>query len=224
MSEGFKIVGEAKVLPVDCIHKNPWNPNRMDDDEYEAVRNALALKGQVAPIVVRSHPEIDGHYQIIDGEHRHRAAQELGAKEIAVYDLGGMSEADAMHLNVVLTETRGASDAYDLGSLINVLKENGVGVADLAMTVPQSAERLAELMEIAQYDWKKTVEDEGEKAAQSIKGRVTFGPFELPQALADDVAEALDLACREPGCERPELAFYRAVTGQPPPVDEGKSD
>ena len=146
------IKGELRRVAVDSLHPNGWNPNRMDDHEFTAVKRALEVKGQVAPLVVRAHPQLEGNWQIIDGEHRHRAAADLGMSELAVYDLGVLPDSEAMHLNMVLTETRGASDSNDLGSLVRTLAGLGVQVQELSETVPHSKEKLAMMLELSGQD------------------------------------------------------------------------
>ncbi|OCP08401.1 MULTISPECIES: plasmid partitioning protein RepB [unclassified Ensifer] len=60
--------------------------DRMDDDreQFEALKQAIAERGQDTPILVRPHPTADGRYQIVFGHRRARAARELGRKVKAV--------------------------------------------------------------------------------------------------------------------------------------------
>ena len=62
-------------LRTDLLEPNPWNPNRMTG----AIRRKLVLNlkrdGFVAPLLVR---KLGDRYQIVNGEHRWRIAQELG--------------------------------------------------------------------------------------------------------------------------------------------------
>jgi ParB/RepB/Spo0J family partition protein len=60
-------------LPLDWLTPNPWNPNQMDDEQYGKALNSIREFGFVDPVTVR---ELGNDtYQIIDGEHRWRAAQ-----------------------------------------------------------------------------------------------------------------------------------------------------
>ena len=68
----------AELLPVrlDKLKPNAWNPNRMDSAQFaELVEEVKHLGRILKPIVVRTNG--DG-YEIIDGEHNWRAAQEAG--------------------------------------------------------------------------------------------------------------------------------------------------
>ena len=69
------------VIPTSRIHPNDYNPNRMTDAEFaELVAEVRHLGRLPKPVVVR--PNEDG-YQIVDGEHGWRVAQEVGLPEIA---------------------------------------------------------------------------------------------------------------------------------------------
>jgi ParB family chromosome partitioning protein len=48
------------------------------DDGYRALLASIAERGQIAPILVRPHPEAPGRYQVACGHRRVRAAADLG--------------------------------------------------------------------------------------------------------------------------------------------------
>ena len=74
--------GPPAKLPVDQIEHNPYQP-RQDFDRAEIAELASSLQthGLLQPIVVR---EIDGHYQLVAGERRLRAATLAGWSEVPV--------------------------------------------------------------------------------------------------------------------------------------------
>ena len=55
-----------------------------DDEEFRALVEAIRARGQDTPILVRPHAKIDGHYQVVFGHRRLRAARELGRNVRAV--------------------------------------------------------------------------------------------------------------------------------------------
>ncbi|RFB83284.1 plasmid partitioning protein RepB [Rhizobium leguminosarum bv. trifolii] len=55
-----------------------------DDEEFRALVEAIRGRGQDTPILVRPHAKIDGHYQVVFGHRRLRAARELGRNVRAV--------------------------------------------------------------------------------------------------------------------------------------------
>jgi ParB/RepB/Spo0J family partition protein len=81
------MVGVDKLIP------NPWNPNKMSELEFqELVAEVKHIKTIAKPIVVR---RVGDMYQIVDGEHNWRAAQEAGLTEVPV-TVEAMDDFEAM--------------------------------------------------------------------------------------------------------------------------------
>ncbi|NKF33252.1 ParB/RepB/Spo0J family partition protein, partial [Pseudomonas sp. BGM005] len=55
-----------------------------DDEAFRALVEAIRVRGQDTPILVRPHGTIDGRYQVVFGHRRLRAARELGRNVRAV--------------------------------------------------------------------------------------------------------------------------------------------
>ncbi|MFC4725996.1 ParB/RepB/Spo0J family partition protein [Glycocaulis abyssi] len=72
-----------KALPLDMIEPNPDQPRkRFSEDELAALAASIAERGVLQPILVRPAPGKTGHYQIVAGERRWRAAQRARLHEI----------------------------------------------------------------------------------------------------------------------------------------------
>lgn len=140
------------TAPVSAIHPNPWNPNRMPPRVMEAERESIRAYGFIDPITVREHPRIDGEYEVIDGEHRWRAAQEEGYAELPLIVIPDLSDAAAKKLTVILNETRGEADVVLLGRLLADLGRD-LPDDELRLGLPYSVAELAQLREIGDGDW-----------------------------------------------------------------------
>jgi ParB family transcriptional regulator, chromosome partitioning protein len=69
-------------LPLDRIQHNPHQPRKtFDADELAALSASVRSHGILQPLVVRV---VDGHYQLVAGERRLRAAQEAGLASVPV--------------------------------------------------------------------------------------------------------------------------------------------
>jgi ParB family chromosome partitioning protein len=91
---------ELKQLEIDKIRANDDNP-RLDfpEDELEALRQSIATKDVLVPIVVFEDAKKAGHYVLIDGERRFRCARDLGKKTIpAVIAKSGGFEQDLVEM------------------------------------------------------------------------------------------------------------------------------
>lgn len=71
----------ARQIPLGAIRPNPYQPRHDFPEEALAeLTESLRTSGLLQPIVVRPN---EGHYEIIAGERRWRAAERLGWKEIS---------------------------------------------------------------------------------------------------------------------------------------------
>jgi hypothetical protein len=76
------IDNEIVFLPMSKIKVNPWNPNEMSDPAFKRLIKEIETSGFISALQVV--PLDEGVYRIIGGEHRYKAAQYLGYKEVPV--------------------------------------------------------------------------------------------------------------------------------------------
>lgn len=77
---GTKRPIDFKWLPIDSLIPNAWNINVQDATTFELLQDEIASVGLIDPIEVV--PLQDGTYQILGGEHRWKAAGNLGHLEV----------------------------------------------------------------------------------------------------------------------------------------------
>jgi 16S rRNA G966 N2-methylase RsmD len=148
----MKIV-ESKVVPIDSIRENTWNPNVMRDTVFQFLKKSIKKRGFVQPIVVTK----DG--VVIDGAHRLRAIKELGATQVETKVLD-ITEEEARAETINFNLTKGTFDADKLGKILleldqewgkELLKENLVmeqKQIDAAIRAHQSVEKLPECVPV----------------------------------------------------------------------------
>lgn len=181
-------------VSADRLHANPWNPNRMDDAQRRATRESMATYGFLIPLLVRPHPDLDGHYQIVDGEHRWT----LGTEEL------GMTEFDCAvaHLDdvtakkiTIVSNNHGDPEAHLLGSLLIDLEAAG---DDLSVALAYSEGELEHLKGLAAYDWGEfDPPDEDQLRARAKGANFQMVVAKCPRDFADVWQEACDQARRE---------------------------
>ncbi len=152
-------------LPIGKVMPNPWNPNKQTERQYAAEMESICDNGFVMPIIVRKHPDKKGYFEIVDGEHRWKALQQIAVenrkgkgnvptllqnKEIPGIVLA-IDEAKAKRLTVIMNETRGRADLTSLGTLLSELAPE-LG-EDLIIGLPYTPEQLNEILDIAKFDW-----------------------------------------------------------------------
>lgn len=134
----MRLRGENKVVPIEALSPNPWNPNVQSEFIFEKEIRSLEKHGQLAPVLVR---QIGGGFEIIDGEHRYKAMRSLGATEIEVKDLGALSDTDAKQITILMNEIRGEPDEVRLQRLLQDLAQQ-VDLTELQEAMPYSEEEM----------------------------------------------------------------------------------
>lgn len=197
---------EAIVVPVGLIRPNPWNPNAMDEAMFQKELASIRKFGFIDPLTVREMvetmtPEMDGKrligheiitdrwYQIIDGEHRWKGADQLGYTELPCWNLGVIDDATAEELTIVLNETRGKSNEERLRAVLQDLVARRGGEDPVREIMPFSRERFDEIMGRMRVDW-----DQLEKRRESLKteGRWKELVYRMPYDAAKVVEDAVD--------------------------------
>lgn len=171
------------------IDPNPWNPNKQTPRVQEATRESIGRFGFIDPVTVRAHPDIEGRWQIIDGEHRWRAAVDLGLKKIAATVLD-VSDSEAKKLTIVLNETRGEADTMDLAMLLAEIK---VDDPNLLEALPYTQEQLDNLVGLADLDdWNDLGDGSKEPGAKADDGWTTV-PVRVPALVASMFEQVVEM-------------------------------
>ncbi|GBR53735.1 chromosome partitioning protein ParB [Neokomagataea thailandica NBRC 106555] len=86
----------STTLSVDVLAPSPFQPRRdMNPARLEELAVSIRSRGVLQPLLVRPNPDQKGHYQIIAGERRWRAAQQAGLHDVPVH-IRELDDMDAM--------------------------------------------------------------------------------------------------------------------------------
>lgn len=99
MDKDFNLANIKKVLITD-VRTNSWNPKESNTPEYHKVVKSLERNGLKGFIAVRTNPDDNTTYEILDGHQRFTAANQLGYKEIYVYDEGKLDDKTAKEYTI----------------------------------------------------------------------------------------------------------------------------
>lgn len=91
---------KLKVVDINSIRPNEWNPKDRDTKEYQDVKRSIQVNGLKGFIVVREKTVDDCLYEIIDGEQRWTACKELGFTKIVIYNEGIVADKFAKELTL----------------------------------------------------------------------------------------------------------------------------
>lgn len=117
--------------------------------EYAKLIESIKRFGFTDPVTVRA---LNGHFQMIDGEHRWRAARDLGLMGIDYMDVSPISDKEAIALGITLNELKGRHDARELGELLKDLLE-GSDPDEVLQGLPFTEDALKGLVGLKSFDW-----------------------------------------------------------------------
>ncbi len=109
------VVGVQRIVAVGELRPNTWNYNRQREGTFNRLVAVIRRHGFTKPVIVRQTPT---GLEIVDGEHRWRAAKLLGLQQVPIVDLGAIPDRHAKEMTVVLNELGGDADEARLGDLL----------------------------------------------------------------------------------------------------------
>lgn len=109
----------VEYVPIDSIKPNAYNPNRQTDQDFSLLIRSMKEDGFTQPVVVQRETR-----EIVDGEHRWRAARHLGLAEVPIV-LVDMT-AEQMRISTLRHNRARGSEDVELGAqLLRDLRELG---------------------------------------------------------------------------------------------------
>jgi ParB family transcriptional regulator, chromosome partitioning protein len=138
-------------LPVDLIRRGRYQPRRdFDPDSLRELADSIAAQGVIQPIVVR--PVGDGHYEIIAGERRWRAAQQAGLTEIPVV-VREVDEQSAVAIGLIENIQRADLNPLEESAALNrLLHEFGLTHQQVAAAVGKSRTTVTNLLRLLELN------------------------------------------------------------------------
>lgn len=177
---------EIVWLPPDMLVPNAWNPNRMDAFMYARAVESIREFGFIDPITARP---CKGKYEIIDGEHRWKAASDLGLSLIPVFVLE-LTDAKAKKLTILLNELRGSADPASMGNLLKALLESE-SIESLTTTLPFTSEAIAAMTGMKDIDWEVL---DAKPVEKTEKEKWVERTYRMPASVAMVLDEAIEKA------------------------------
>ena len=205
-------IDRSVKIKAGLIHPNPWNPYANKSDRLqEAIAESINEFDQIQDLVVRPHPEIEGEYQILDGEGRHRTFNP--EEEVYATIVHGLTDGQAKKITIVMDETRATADKIELSALLADLA-NDTSIDDLISGLPYVQVELDDLIKMATVEWDQFSSDfdsdaSGEKGQRSDdeEGWKTVYA-KVPDSVFDLLGQVRGLVDQERSLhEKPEIAW-----------------
>ena len=141
--------GKGLEQPIELLVRNPDQPRRIfveaDIDELAA---SIREKGVLQPILVRPAPGQAGHYQIVAGERRWRAAQKAGLHTMPVI-IRELDDLDVMEIGIIENVQRADLNPMEEARGYKVLQDRFGRTQDaLAQVVGKSRPHIANTLRL----------------------------------------------------------------------------
>lgn len=109
----------VEYVDTDSVKPNSYNPNRQNESDFSLLLRSMREDGFTQPIVVQKSTR-----EIVDGEHRWRAARELGLTQVPVV-MVEMSDEQMRISTLRHNRARGSEDVGLSSQLLRDLRELG---------------------------------------------------------------------------------------------------
>ncbi|HLN63082.1 MAG TPA: ParB/RepB/Spo0J family partition protein [Symbiobacteriaceae bacterium] len=193
MSEkGIKTNTDVRLLPIDMLHPNPWNPNVCDAKTMRRIRKAIERDGFDDPIICRPHPEKPGEWQIVDGLHRWTLLKEMGATHIPA-TVGDYTDQEAKLKTITTNYLHGSAVPLRLAALIHDLNRE-MTLDEIEAALPYERVELEDSLELLKLPAGIDVEAQAREAQERKKQPVFISATiyrDHARSLHDFVEQAL---------------------------------
>ena len=155
------------TLPINSLVAADWNYKVQNTFVQGKLVENIRRNGQLETIIVRELDE--NRYEVVNGNHRLAAFITLEAKEIAVCNVGKITDAAARRMAIETNETRfERNDLVFAERLTEIMQE--FPASELLLTMPYTEEELQSALSVQTFDWQENTD----KAKVKKKGEVKF--------------------------------------------------
>ena len=193
----------ARMIPVELLRPSAYQPRRhFDDEAFAALVGSVKEKGVLQPLLVRPDPRNPGHFEIVAGERRWRAAQQARLHEVPAV-VKELSDRDT--LEVALVENLQREDLTPLEeaeAYRRLMEEFGHTQEALARSVGKSRSHVANMIRLLGLpEPVRRMLDEGQISAGHARALINAEePVDLAQEIVRrglNVRQAEDLVRKE---------------------------
>lgn len=182
----FKTWDKAIELPLDVIEPDPRNPNVMSEDKFTRLVERIEEHGFDEPIQVIEHPEKEGKYLIVGGEHRYKSAKLLGLTTIPAVVKETLDDETTRYQELIARNiNRGDLDEAKFNKLIDHV--NSLNTAPLTPEELSKSMGFCDVKELQKHIRKE--KDNTEKAVEKAKEATKSGKN---TQIIDNVSYALN--------------------------------
>ncbi|MDD3669486.1 MAG: ParB/RepB/Spo0J family partition protein [Alphaproteobacteria bacterium] len=180
-------------MDIQKLVPSPFQPRRVFDPEaLKELENSIRKKGVLQPLLVRVSPQNPQEYEIIAGERRFRAAQQVGLKEVPVI-VKDFNDKEAFEVAIIENLQReDLNPVEEAAAYKRLLNEYQYTQEELAHVIGKSRSHVANMMRL--LDLPKPVLDLLEsKALSAGHARALLGAADAEQLARQVIRDGLNV-------------------------------
>jgi ParB family chromosome partitioning protein len=176
-------------LPIELLEPGPYQPRgSIEPDSLSELVGSIRAHGILQPLLARPHPNRTGHFQIVAGERRWRAAQEAGLHEVPTL-IRELPDAEAMAAALVENlQRQDLNPIEEARGYRRLLDEFAMTQENLGEAVGKSRSHIANTLRLLNLPHSVQVEVQ--------KGTLSAGHARALLALPDPAKAALSVIAR----------------------------
>ncbi len=173
----------VRMLPIDALHPNPNQPRRhFAPEAMRELVESIRERGVLQPLIARPLPDIANQYQIVAGERRWRAAQQVPLHEVPVI-LRNLDDTEVLEIAIIENIQREDLDPIEEAQGYRQLIETfGHTQEKLAAALGKSRSHITNLLRLLQLP--------GEVQTMLVERALTVGHARALITLDDPVSLA----------------------------------
>ena len=164
----MKAKNEILWTEIETVQKCDWN-YKLDgsEEEMEKLKNSVSRDNSVGVLPVRV-VDVNGTrmFEVIDGNHRLQALQELGWKKVPIENFGEISKADAITIARRRNEEWFDSDPFKYAELLRDEVMGTYSLEELSRFMPETEDQMKAMIESLDFNF----DDFGKDKAQTNDG------------------------------------------------------
>lgn len=134
---------QVKVVKMDELYSNEYNPNVMPDTEMSLLKDCILKYGFLFPIIT-TYDEEKKKYRIVDGYHRYETLKRLKSEYVSIVNLD-LSYHDAIQLTVLMNRIKGMHQVELMSELVKKLEYFGLEDTEICENLGMEAEEFIRL-------------------------------------------------------------------------------
>lgn len=170
--------GGISAIEIAKISPNPYQP-RLDfhPQALEELKRSIQEKGIIQPVTVRR--LVNGRYELVSGERRMRASQELGLHTIPAYIISVVSDTEMLELGLIENLQRDDLNPIEVAvSFKRLIDECAIKADDVALKVGKDRTTVVNFLRLLKLP---------EKIQQSVRdNKLTMGHARALLAASDE--------------------------------------